>query len=128
MVVDGDPDGSVGRIVIGYEHRNVEVGAGMKSSVVDEVRDHVCQTASVAANHGRLGVGRHSNGRPWRTAHGHGVPHELGDGKVFHMKANGTGIETGDLEQVLDEPLESRDIGHEKIESGLGAIGHLVVS
>ncbi|MEY2765346.1 MAG: hypothetical protein RL552_251 [Actinomycetota bacterium] len=44
------------------------------------------------------------------------------------IEPNGAGVVTGDLEQVLDQTAESRDVGDEQVEGGLTAFGELVAS
>ena len=100
-----------GRVVVGHEHRHLEVGPGVDATVVDQVGHHSGQATTVAANRDRLGSLVDPHGSSRHAAGRHRLTNELGDRQLFDVEANRSGIETRDLEQVLDETLEASDVG-----------------
>ena len=127
MVLHGDLD--VGHLLscgLGRLHGDGDLAPSVVPGVLEEVRHHPGEAALVGLDHQVLGPGIHLQVRIGERAHAHGLAHELGHQQVLTVKPDGAGVEAGDLEQVLDQPLEAPDVGHDEVDGGGRLVGQLL--
>ena len=67
-------------------------------------------------------------GRVRKRTHCDGLSNELGGEEFLHVEPDGARIEPGDLEEVLDEPLEPHHVARQQVERGLRTLGKFVAS
>ena len=100
--------------------------AAVGLAVGDEVGDHALDATLVGPHdqprRGRVDVDGHG---PIERGP-HGVAHQLPEAHLLEIEVGGTHVEAGDLEQVLHEPLESVEVGGEKVEGAACPLGHLL--
>jgi hypothetical protein len=97
----------------------------MGFGVADEVGDHPHQASLVGLDDAVDGVGAHGEGNIGVGGGGHGVEDKLADPDLFQVESCRSGVEAGDLEQVLHHGRKAGDVGHEEVEGGPCPFGHV---
>ena len=101
----------------------------MALGVGDEVRHDSLESTFVDVQVGDRGGLVHHEGDLARTgAGGERVPHELSGGHDREGEVRDPGVETRDLEEVEDHPLEPVDLSRQQVQCLLTPLGQLVAS
>ena len=101
-VLDDDPDHAAVR----FDPEAVD-SAAMEPGVGDEVDDDLLEAALVGPDDG-IGGRRHDLHRHLPVGQGlYGVEHQLPEEDLLGRSVDGTDIDPGDLQEVLDQPLEA---------------------